>query len=58
MSKRKDTIALPASTQFDAVAKKGIEPILGLRQFSYLTAKHKNEKLDGYYLLRDQDRTL
>ena len=32
--------------------------MLRLRQFSILSAKHKNDKLDGYYLLREQDRAL
>ena len=32
--------------------------MLRLRQFAILNAKHKNDKLDAYYLLREQDRAL
>ena len=56
MSKRRDTIALPAvATPVTFLNSQGreIQNVLKLRQFSLLSTKHKNEKLDAYYLLRD-----
>ena len=32
--------------------------ILNTRQYDLITDKHKNEKMNGYYLLRDQDKAL
>ena len=55
---KKQSLVLESSANSSWNAANQQAPVLKYRQFGLITGKHKNEKIDAYYKMREQDKAL